>query len=85
MINSHMINYPYSDMHQLNLDWILQKVQENEQLVNRIAEQVTHIATEAVQDWITNNAANLILTAFYDSDTETLILKTDVNYNIQEV
>ena len=80
-----MINYPYSDMHQLNLDWILQKVQENEQLVNRIAEQVTQIATEAVQDWITNNAANLILSAFYDSDTETLILKTDVNYNIQEV
>lgn len=80
-----MINYPYTDMHQLNLDWILQKVQENEQLVNRIAEQVTQTATEAVQDWITNNAANLILSAFYDSDTETLILKTDVSYNIQEV
>lgn len=80
-----MINFPYSNFHQLNLDWILASMKENTELVNNIAKNVAQIATDAVQDWISNNAANLVLSAFYDSDTETLILKTDVNYNIQEV
>lgn len=85
MINTHLPGFPYSNFHQLNLDWIVASMKANTELVNDIAKNVTQIATDAVQEWISNNAANLILSAFYDSDTETLILKTDVNYNLQEV
>lgn len=77
-----MINFPYANFHQLNLDWILASMKENTELVNNIAKNVAQIATDAVQKWISDNAANLLLQAFYDEETETLTIKSTINYKL---
>lgn len=82
MINTHLPGFPYSNFHQLNLDWIVASMKANTELVNEIAKNVTQIATDAVQKWISDNAANLLLQAFYDADTETLTIKSSINYKL---
>lgn len=82
MINTHMPGFPYSNFHQLNLDWIVASMKANTELVNDIAKNVTQIATDSVQKWISDNAANLLLQAFYDEETETLTIKSSINYKL---
>lgn len=82
MINTHLPGFPYSNFHQLNLDWIVASMKANTELVNDIAKNVTQIATDAVQKWISDNAANLLLQAFYDEETETIIIKSGLNYKL---
>lgn len=56
-------NWPYSDLHDLNLDWIIQEIKKQKtffdtQLVPLIEEKVSEIAV------------NMVIS--YDPDTETL-------------
>lgn len=56
-------NWPYADLHDLNLDWIIQEIKKqktffDEQLVPLIEEKVSEIAV------------NMVIS--YDPDTETI-------------
>lgn len=59
--------YPYTNFQNLNLDWILQKINE---LPDYIQKQIDLA--------INNNFA----TASYDPETETIILKVEVDSNV---
>lgn len=66
--------WPYSDMHQLNLDWILRKLGEFENWVNSEA-------TQDIKDFINEQFNNIFINAAYDSETETLNLYLDRREN----
>jgi hypothetical protein len=56
-------NYPYTDFHGLNLDWIIKKVKEVDEKVN-----------DAFYDTIREYISQMTLDSVYDEATETLTL-----------
>ena len=67
MINTHMPGFPYSNFHQLNLDWILNEVK-------RVTDWIDNTASEDIQNIINQKFNELMLDATYIAETETLVL-----------
>lgn len=53
--------YPYTDMHELNLDWLLSVVLRMQNLID-----------SGLAEYFESQLGNLFLTSSYNSDTETL-------------
>lgn len=64
--------YPYTNFHDINLDWILKQVQE---LQNYVNDQINDIIEQQVQFIL----ADATLTAYYDATTETVNIKWEMN------
>lgn len=62
--------WPYSDMHQLNLDWILAELK-------KFNDWVEGSATEDIKNFINNQFNNIMINASYNAETETLTLFMD--------
>lgn len=62
-----MIGLPYSNFHQLNLDWILSEVK-------RVNNWIDNTASEDIQNIINQKFNELMLDATYVEETETLVL-----------
>lgn len=58
---------PYSNFHQLNLDWILSQIK-------RMTDWIDNTASEDIQNIINQKFNELMLDAAYDEDTETITL-----------
>ena len=67
MINTHMPGFPYSNFHQLNLDWVLNEMK-------RITDWIDNTASEDIQNIINQKFNDLMLDATYVEETETLVL-----------
>lgn len=73
-----MLNiYPYSDMHELNLDYILAKVKELDARVNEIAEEIAEQVEEDVKQYIDEQLA-LVIQEFNDMKSDYDQFKLDV-------
>lgn len=59
--------FPYTNFHELNLDWIINKVNHFQNSLNNINGQITEI----VQEYL----ASVEMNAMYVANTETIILK----------
>lgn len=59
--------FPYTNFHELNLDWIIKKVKQFQNSIDNINGQITEI----VQEYLSSVEMN----AMYVADTETIILK----------
>lgn len=62
-----MIGFPYSNFHQLNLDWLLNEMK-------RVTDWIDNTASEDIQNIINQKFNDLMLDATYVAETETLIL-----------
>lgn len=62
-----MINFPYSNFHQLNLDWILSQMR-------RMTDWIENTASEDIKNLINQKFNELMLDAAYNEDTETITL-----------
>ena len=67
MINTHITSFPYSNFHQLNLDWILTEIR-------RVTDWIDNTASEDIQNIINQKFNELMIDAAYIAETETLIL-----------
>ena len=63
--------YPYSDFHELNLDWIIKNVEEVRAMLDTI---VKGEADEIIEKYLNK----LLPEAVYDADNERLILSVSV-------
>lgn len=59
--------FPYTNFHELNLDWIIKQVKQFQNSLDNISGQITDI----VQEYL----ASVEMNAMYVADTETIILK----------
>lgn len=59
-------NWPYSDLHELNLDWIISKVKELDTKVNEDLDTY-------INDYIQAHLSDFTVSANYDEDTETIV------------
>lgn len=62
-----MIGFPYSNFHQLNLDWLLNEMK-------RVTDWIDNTASEDIQNIINQKFNDLMLDATYVAETETLVL-----------
>lgn len=67
MINTHIPGFPYSNFHQLNLDWVLNEMK-------RVTDWIDNTASEDIQNIINQKFNDLMLDATYVPETETLVL-----------
>ena len=67
MVNTHMPGFPYSNFHQLNLDWVLNEMK-------RVTDWIDNTASEDIQNIINQKFNDLMLDATYVAETETLVL-----------
>lgn len=51
--------YPYSDYHELNLDWILKKINEFQQNLDDLEERVTQAAIAAAREYVDEEIAKV--------------------------
>ena len=73
-----MLNlYPYSDMHELNLDFILAKVKELDERVSEIAEEIAEQVEEDVKQYI-DEQLSLVIQEFNDMKSDYDQFKLDV-------
>ena len=64
--------FPYTNFHDINLDWILKQMTE---LKSYVTDQIDDIITQQVELIL----ADATLTAYYDATTETLNIKWEMN------
>lgn len=69
--------YPYTDFHELNLDWILQKVTEMETKISSIREDILTEAQSYTDEEINNRLSGI--------DAEFDAFKTDILSRIQNI
>lgn len=62
-----VLNFPYSNFHQLNLDWLLQQMKS-------VTDWIDNTASEDIQNIITQKFNDLMLDATYIAESETLVL-----------
>lgn len=67
MFNTHIVGFPYSNFHQLNLDWLLTEMK-------RTTDWIDNTASEDIQNIINQKFNELMLDATYIAETETLVL-----------
>lgn len=62
-------NFPYTNFHDLNLDWILNKVKELDEKVNGDFDAI-------IESYIEAHLSQFLLEASYDAATETITLQS---------
>ena len=63
--------YPYTNLHEANLDFIIKKVTELDNKVNKILEQ-------KIDEYIEKMFNKIMIDATYDEETETIIMKKEI-------
>lgn len=66
--------YPYTDFHELNLDWLLNTVKEVKQTVDEIYKNVD----KAVAKWIQDHINDIMVHATYIPETETIKFASEI-------
>lgn len=72
-------NYPYTNLHNLNLDFIIKEVQKSSAKVDELAVFIDQNISELVAQYIQQNIDRYYINAVYDEDTRSLLI------NLEEV
>lgn len=73
--------YPYTDMHELNLDYVLAKVKELDERVDKIADEIAEQVEEDVKQYIDEQLA-LVIQEFNDMKSDYDQFKLDTQHTV---
>lgn len=62
--------FPYSDLHQLNLDWILKKVKDDSDKLNNTLDNM--------QEYVDDAVLRAMLSAVYDKENHALAIEANI-------
>lgn len=77
-------SFPYSDFHELNLDWVLTKIQEFQTFFDNLNVE------DEIKKEVDKYFNEVMIQAIYDEDTETITLTKELSgdgthvYNVDE-
>lgn len=66
--------FPYTNFHELNLDWIIKKIKEAINIENEIKNDLPDIVKNIITEMIDDGSLVLSLSENYDPITEELVL-----------
>ena len=67
-------NMPYTNLHELNLDWVMKKVSEANNIVKEIKKDLPNIVSNVIKEMVENEELILVLNENYNPLTEELTL-----------
>lgn len=71
-----MLNqYPYTNYHDLNQDWILKQMQDNTARIDEVNDKINSLSYEGIKQYIDEYFNQLMINATYDADKETITLQ----------
>lgn len=70
--------YPYTDAHELNLDWILAKMQEVNTLVSEIRKKVDDIVDDETRKAVEKYFNDIMIDTIYVESAETITFLKEI-------
>lgn len=71
-------SYPYTDFHEMNLDWVLKTLKEMDAQIDDLHDQILAEAIAASEEYIDSRLAN-VLSGFADLKSDFIILTNNFN------
>lgn len=66
--------FPYTNFHELNLDWLLMKMKENNIKIEELENIWKGNITDYIKEVINDTIKDILLQATYNSETETIFI-----------
>ena len=70
-------NWPYSNFHELNLDWILQQVKDLTEKVESLDKQLNEDLDAYIEQYINDHLADLLLSVVYDAADTAIVFSVE--------
>lgn len=82
--------FPYSDLHKLNLDWILQKVSQLDDFEKEINDFIDKTLPGVIKTEVNKQIISFAINTYYDSSNHSLVFypyekKTEVETSVHSI
>lgn len=71
-------NYPYTDFHEMNLDWVIKTLKEIDTRIDELKDEILREAIEATEAYVDDKMAD-VLSEFADLKSDFIVLQTNFN------
>lgn len=71
-------NYPYTDFHEMNLDWVLRILKEMDSRIDVLKDEILREAIEATEEYVDEKMAD-VLSEFADLKSDFIVLQSNFN------
>ena len=71
-------NYPYTDFHEMNLDWVLKTLKEMDARIDELKAEILREAIEATEEYVDDKLAD-VLSEFADLKSDFIVLQSNFN------
>ena len=71
-------NYPYTDFHEMNLDWVLKILKEMDARIDELKDEILREAIEATEEYVDDKLAD-VLSEFADLKSDFMVLQSNFN------
>ncbi len=71
-------NFPWTNVHELNLDWVIKKLKEILGDVDKLTVKLDSELEQTILEYLDNHLDEIILTATYTESTRTLTIGGNV-------
>lgn len=70
-------NMPYTNLHELNLDWVLKKVKDSNEEIEKLKKMYSDMLSDTILQFLNEHIEEITLQATYIETTKTLRIGVD--------